>query len=153
MDPLSGTYELDFLRNLNTAYRLLTNYATRRIKHLGLTLAQALMLHFLSHCTDDSLENIAKELHMAKSAARQTLHQLLDAGYLVRLPDAHDHRRHHFVLQEKSSHLLPSLVKLGDNIVHQSLSSLTEYERITLSGLLEKMKQNILGQFGELTQP
>ena len=67
--------ELQFLQALNSSYRLLLNYGARRIKEMEITMAQAYMLVFLGLHPDMTLEDISKELLLAKSAIHLTLHQ------------------------------------------------------------------------------
>ena len=82
--------EILFLKALNSSYRLLVNYGARCIKGLDVTMAQAYMLLFLAYHPDMTLEEISKELLLAKSAIHLTLHQLVKGGYLEKVPDLHD---------------------------------------------------------------
>ena len=87
--------ELQFLQALNSSYRLLLNYGARRIKEMEITMAQAYMLVFLGLHPDMTLEDISKELLLAKSAIHLTLRQLVAGGYIERVPVPHD-RRHQY---------------------------------------------------------
>ena len=84
--------ELQFLQALNSSCRLLLNYGARRIKEMEITMAQAYMLVFLGLHPDMTLEDISKELLLAKSAIHLTLHQLVKGGYLEKVPVPHEDR-------------------------------------------------------------
>ena len=140
--------EILFLQALNSSYRLLVNYgAARHIKELDITMAQAYMLLFLAYHPDMTLEEISKELLLAKSAIHLTLHQLVKGGYLEKVPDLHDRRMYHFKMLEKGSVLLPVFYKMMRDMNSRALSVLTDKEKATFLSLLDKVNQQIKKEY------
>ena len=139
--------EILFLKALNSSYRLLFNYGARLIKELDVTMAQAYMLLFLAYHPDMTLEEISKELLLAKSAIHLTLHQLVKGGYLEKVPDLHDKRMFHFKMLEKGSVLLPVFYKMMRDMNNRALSVLTDKEKATFLSLLDKVNQQIKEEY------
>ncbi|MBR5079500.1 MAG: winged helix-turn-helix transcriptional regulator [Victivallales bacterium] len=139
--------EILFLKALNSSYRLLVNYGARRIKELDVTMAQAYMLLFLAYHPDMTLEEISKELLLAKSAIHLTLHQLVKGGYLEKVPDLHDKRMFHFKMLEKGFALLPIFYKTIRDMNNRALSVLTDDEQKTFLSLLDKVNQQIKAEY------
>ena len=139
--------EILFLQALNSSYRLLVNYGARRIKELDITMAQAYMLVFLAFHPDMTLEEISKELLLAKSAIHLTLHQLVNGGYLEKVPDLNDRRMYHFKMLEKASVLLPVFYKMMRDMNNRALSVLTAEEQKTFLSLLDKVNQKIKAEY------
>ena len=139
--------EILFLKALNSSYRLLVNYGARCIKGLDVTMAQAYMLLFLAYHPDMTLEEISKELLLAKSAIHLTLHQLVKGGYLEKVPDLHDKRMFHFKMLDKGSALLPIFYKTIRDMNNRALSVLTDAEQKTFLSLLDKVNQQIKAEY------
>lgn len=139
--------EILFLKALNSSYRLLFNCGARLIKELDVTMAQAYMLLFLAYHPDMTLEEISKELLLAKSAIHLTLHQLVKGGYLEKVPDLHDKRMYHFKMLEKGSVLLPVFYKMMRDMNNRALSVLTDKEKATFLSLLDKVNQQIKKEY------
>ena len=139
--------ELQFLQALNSSYRLLLNYGARRIKEMEITMAQAYMLVFLGLHPDMTLEDISKELLLAKSAIHLTLHQLVEGGYLEKVPVPHDRRMYHFKLWDKATALLPIFYSLMRDINKRALSVLSDDERKVFLNLLGRVNQKIKTEY------
>ena len=139
--------ELQFLQALNSSYRLLHNYGARRIKEMEITMAQAYMLVFLGLHPEMTLEDISKELLLAKSAIHLTLHQLVKGGYLEKVPVPHDRRMYHFKLLDKATALLPVFYGLLRDINTRALSLLSDDERKTFLSLLGRVNQKIKTEY------
>ena len=139
--------ELQFLQALNSSYRLLLNYGARCIKEREITITQAYMLVFLGLHPGMTLEDISKELLLAKSAIHLTLRQLVAGGYLERVPVPHDKRMYHFKLLDKATALLPVFYGLMRDINTRALSVLSDDERKTFLSLLGRVNQKIKTEY------
>jgi len=135
------------LRNLDVSTRLITNHAMRVLKSCGITIAQAQVLFIISEQENSSQESIACALHIARTAVRLTLHQLIDGGYVNRMPDASDKRIHRLGLTEKGKSMIPVFDELVRDSNLRVLSCLTEYEQIVFLGLLQKVQDCCLSEF------
>ncbi|MDD3154680.1 MAG: MarR family transcriptional regulator [Victivallaceae bacterium] len=139
--------EYMMLRNLEVPSRLMANRATQRLKELGVTKAQAQVLFMIHELEQPSQENIANELHVARTAIRLTLQQLLKDGYAERVPDQSDKRIHRLHLTAKGLALLPPIDRMMAENNQQVLAGLAEYEKIVFLGLLQKVYDNSLTAF------
>lgn len=146
MNRLSDS-EYMILRNLEVPSRLMANRATRMLKTLGVGKAQAQVLFMIHELERPSQENIAKGLHIARTAVRLTLQQLLNDGYAERVPDPNDRRIHRLHLTEKGLALLPPIDRMMAENNQRVLAGLTEYEKIVFIGLLQKVYDNSLTAF------
>lgn len=144
MTQVNTEHKVYFLQHLERSYRMLLNYGARQIKELDITLAQLMLLGHLAYLPDASQETLSKSLYLAKSAISLTVRQLIDKGYLERIPDSNDKRTSHLIMSTKGRELLPRIYELVEDIETRALSTLTEYEKIVFLGLLEKVETQIL---------
>lgn len=133
--------------NLDVSHRMMTNWIARKLSPHGVTIAQAQIIAVLYQYENISQEELSKHLHIARTAVRQTLQQLLEKGYVTKAPSLADKRIHYFSLTEKSRNLLPLFEELIAEINHRALGTLTEYERITFCGLLQKIRMICVEEF------
>ncbi len=135
------------LRNLDVSHRLISNHAMRVLKSNGVTIAQAQVILMISELENPSQESIACALHIARTAIRLTLHQLVDGGYVNRMPDISDKRIHRLELTDKGNSMIPVFDELVRESNQRALSCLTQYEKIVFLGLLQKVQDCCLSEF------
>ena len=141
------------LRNLEVPGRLMANSATQCLKALGITKAQAQVIFMIHELERPSQENIANALHIARTAVRLTLQQLIRGRYVTKVPDGDDKRIHRLHLTEKGLSLLPKIDTLMEDNNKRALSVLSEYEKIVFIGLLQKVYENCLTEFLDNPNP
>ncbi len=137
----------DLLNSLDISHRLMENWSARELKKYHITVAQAQVLAVIGNAGHSSQESIANTLHTAKTSVRDSLKKLIQHGYIVRTPDKNDKRIHQLALTDEGKKLIPVFQELLSRCNERALKSLTPYEKITLLGLLDKLRMQCTLEF------
>lgn len=112
------------------------NYLKNRLKPLGLTAVQALVLEALLEEDGLTAGDIGKRLVLDNATLSGVLDRLADGQWILKRTDAEDKRVLRIILAPKAKALEPQLVKERDAANDEIMEGFSMEERIVLKRLL-----------------
>lgn len=112
------------------------NYLKNRLKPLGLTAVQALVLEALLEEDGLTAGDIGKRLVLDNATLSGVLDRLADGQWIIKRTDAEDKRVLRIFLAPKAKAMEPQLVKERDAANDEILEGFSMEERIVLKRLL-----------------
>jgi len=128
---------------VSDAARLMRTVFDRRMRELGLTRAQWLVLTRLSRRPGASQSELADMIEIEKAAAGRLVDRLEEKGWVERRADANDRRINRIHLTEQAEVLHDSIRPIARETVEVALSDLTPAERETLTDLMLRVKTSL----------
>ena len=120
--------------------RMLRTVFERRVRDLGLTRAQWIVIARLHRRPGLSQSEIADIIEIEKASAGRLIDRMQAKGWLERRADPADRRINRLHLTAEAERLHTLIWPLADATVDDALSALSQVERRRLSELLLKMK-------------
>lgn len=139
--PLSEGRYLAFL--IVDAARLQRTVFDRRVRKLGFTRTQWLVLRRVEEQPGVSQSELAEMLEVEKATAGRLIDKLQEFGWLERRPDDHDRRVNRIYLTELGRKIHSRIGPIAEAMVEEELSGLTKKEREQLTDLLLNVKQRL----------
>jgi MarR family transcriptional regulator for hemolysin len=124
--------------------RLLRTVFERRVRSLGLTRAQWVVIARLHRRPGLSQSEVADLLEIEKATAGRLIDRMEAKGWLERRADPNDRRINRLHLTAEAEHLHALIWPLAEDMVDEALSELSYTERRALSGLLRRVKSKLL---------
>ncbi len=130
---------------ISDAARLMRTVFDRRMRELGLTRAQWLVLTRLSRRPGASQSELAEMLEVEKAAAGRLVDRLQEKGWVERRADASDRRINRIHLTEQAERLHAKIWPIAKATVESALADLDVTERETLTRLMQRVKTSLQG--------
>ena len=129
---------------LTDVARLLRTVFERRVRSLGLTRAQWVVIARLHRRPGLSQSEVADLLEIEKATAGRLIDRMEAKGWLERRPDPNDRRINRLHLTAEAEHLHALIWPLAEDMVDEALSDLNSDERRALSNLIGRVKSKLL---------
>lgn len=125
------------------AARLQRTVFDRRVRKLGFTRTQWLLLRRLGEQPGVSQSELADMLEVERATAGRLIDKLEENGWVERQPDDDDRRINRIYLTKKGRSVHGIIGPIAEAMVEDELSGLSKKERETLTDLLLNVKQNL----------
>jgi MarR family transcriptional regulator, transcriptional regulator for hemolysin len=123
--------------------RMMRTVFDRRVRRLGLTRAQWLVLTRLHRRPGASQSELAEMLEVEKATAGRMIDRLERNGWVERRPDAGDRRINRLYLTAEAERMQVSLRAISEQTVDDALASLSERDRVQLTEFMSQVKTRL----------
>ena len=128
--------------------RLLRTAFDRRVKRLGLTRSQWLVINRLHRRPGATQSELAEMLEVDKATAGRMVDRMEKKGWVVRRPDKTDRRINRLDLTAEADLIQLRLTAIADRTVDDALALLSPHERDQFSVLMRRVKRQLQGMVG-----
>lgn len=125
------------------AARLQRTVFDRRVRKLGFTRTQWLVLRRLGEQPGVSQSELAEMLEVEKATAGRLIDKLEEFGWLERQPDESDRRINRIFMTKLGRKIHDTIGPIAEAMVEDELSGLTRQEREQLTDLLLNVKRQL----------
>lgn len=125
---------------ISDAARLMRTVFDRRVRRIGLTRSQWLLLTRLHRKPGASQSELAEMLEVEKATAGRLVDRMEKNGWLVRRPDAGDRRINRIYLTAEAERVQSAMWTIADDTVDDALAALSREERQQLALLMGRVK-------------
>lgn len=140
----TSTFENTFGFILSDISRLARKEFDRRVRELGLTRAQWLVLAHLARRPGCTQSDLADSMQMQKVTVSRHVQRLVRAGWVERRDHAEDGRAYHLYLARKAEPLIERLAAVGERLRSEYMRGLSSARRQALTTDLLQIKSNLL---------
>jgi DNA-binding MarR family transcriptional regulator len=123
--------------------RLLRTAFDRRVRRLGLTRSQWLVINRLYRRPGATQSELAEMLEVEKATAGRMVDRMEKKGWVERRPDAADRRVNRLHLTAESDLIQVQLAQIADRTVDDALALLSAYEREQFSEWMRRVKRQL----------
>ena len=123
--------------------RLMRTAFDRRVRGLGLTRSQWLVINRLHRWPGATQSELAEMLEVEKATAGRMVDRMEKKGWVVRRPDAADRRVNRLHLTEEADLIQLQLSEIADRTVDDALGLLSEPERERFSESMRRVKRQL----------
>ena len=123
--------------------RLLRTVFDRRVREVGLTRAQWLVLTRLHRRPGASQSELAEMLEVEKATAGRMIDRLEANGWVVRKPDPFDRRINRLYLTNEAERTHKAIRPIAEGTVNDALAGLSDRQRATLTDLMGRVKSEL----------
>lgn len=144
--------DLKITRKFAVISRRLRQMYDETFAQLGITGAQAALLHFIDQQDESSpicQRDIEAEFHIRRSSVSILLRGLEEKGYIQRVPVPGDSRLKALLLTSKAAALTEQLSLRTHEINSLVAAGLSSAEQRNLEALLAKLMENLAAQTGD----
>lgn len=128
--------------------RLLRTEFDRRVRRLGITRAQWLVLTRLHRCPGASLSELAEMMEVEKATAGRMIDRLVANGWVERRTPRDDRRIKRVYLTGEAEKVHKRIWSVAENTVDAALAALSGRERRQLMTLLQRIKTTLISADG-----
>ena len=139
--PTDDERYLGFL--ISDAARLQRTVFDRRMRRLGLTRSQWLVLRRLHRKPGASQSELAELLEVEKATAGRLIDRLEDNGWVERRPDADDRRINRIYMTQEAEKINLKIGPVAEAMVEESLQGLSAKDRERLTDLMIHVKRRL----------
>jgi MarR family transcriptional regulator for hemolysin len=125
--------------------RLMRTVFDRRVRDLGLTRAQWLLLTRLHRRPGASQSDLADMMEIEKASAGRLVDRLEVKGWVVRRADKGDRRVNRVYLTPEAERVHKRIWRIAEATVDDALAGLGPREVVQLGRLLSRVKQQVVG--------
>src|SRR5216684_2083862 len=134
--------------------RLMRTAFDRRVRGLGLTRSQWLVINRLHRRPGATQSELAEMLEVEKATAGRMVDRMEKKGWVVRRPDAADRRINRLDLTAEADLIQVQLAQIADRTVDDALALLSEREKEQFSEWMRRVKRQLQAMLGpELAAP
>ena len=130
---------------ISDAARLMRTVFDRRVRRIGLTRAQWLLLTRLHRKPGASQSELAEMLEVEKATAGRLVDRMEKNGWVVRRADANDRRVNRIYLTAEAERVQTAMWAIADDTVDDALAALSAEERRQLAELMSRVKGRLQG--------
>ena len=123
--------------------RLMRTAFDRRVRDLGLTRSQWLVINRLHRRPGATQSELAEMLEVEKATAGRMVDRMEKKGWVVRRPDATDRRVNRLHLTDEADLLQVQLAQIADRTVDDALALLSPRERDRFSESMRRVKRQL----------
>jgi DNA-binding MarR family transcriptional regulator len=128
--------------------RLLRTAFDRRVRSLGLTRSQWLVINRLHRRPGATQSELAEMLEVEKATAGRMVDRMEKKGWVVRRPDAADRRVNRLHLTDEADVIQLRLAQISERTVDDALALLSAGEREEFSDLMRRVKRQLQAMLG-----
>ncbi|HJQ56529.1 MAG TPA: MarR family transcriptional regulator [Vineibacter sp.] len=128
---------------LSDVARLMRTVFDRRVRELGLTRSQWLLLSRLHRRPGASQTELADMLEVEKASAGRLVDRMERNGWVVRRPDGTDRRINRIHLTPEAERIHADMWVIAQTTVDDALAGLSGRERVDLTRLLGRVKARL----------
>jgi MarR family transcriptional regulator for hemolysin len=139
--PEDGRRYIGFL--IADVARMMRSAFDRRVRRLGLTRSQWLVLSLLHRHPGVSQSELAEMLEVERATAGRMIDRLERKHWLVRRPDRDDRRINRLYLTEDAKGVQAEMGRIAAELLDDAMASLAEGEREALAEMMERMKAQL----------
>jgi len=139
--PSDDERHIGFL--ISDVARLMRTAFDRRVRRLGLTRSQWLVINRLHRRPGATQSELAEMLEVEKATAGRMVDRMEKKGWVVRRPDATDRRVNRLHLTAEAHLIQVQLAQIADRTVDDALALLSPYEREQFSGWMARVKRQL----------
>jgi DNA-binding MarR family transcriptional regulator len=125
--------------------RLMRSCFDRRVRRIGLTRAQWLVLSRLHRHPGLSQSELAEMLEVERATAGRMIDRMERRNWLVRRPDPADRRINRLYLTAEAEAVQAEMGRIAEQLLDDAMASLEEGEREALTDMMERVKAQLLG--------
>lgn len=133
--------------------RLMRTVFDRRVRDLGLTRAQWLVLTRLHRRPGASQSELAEMMEIEKPSAGRLIDRLEAKGWVMRKPDKGDRRINRIYLTREAERVHKRIWRIAEATVNDALADLSTKETTQLARLLGRVKARVVMLAEELPAP
>ena len=123
--------------------RLMRTAFDRRVRRLGLTRSQWLVINRLYRRPGATQSELAEMLEVEKATAGRMVDRMEKKGWVVRRPDAADRRVNRLFLTADADLIQVQLAQIADRTVDDALALLSALEREQFSEWMRQVKRQL----------
>ena len=123
--------------------RLMRTAFDRRVRGLGLTRSQWLVINRLHRRPGATQSELAEMLEVEKATAGRMVDRMEKKGWVVRRPDAADRRVNRLFLTAEADLIQVQLAQIADSTVDNALALLSAREREQFSEWMRQVKRQL----------
>ncbi|HEV8677990.1 MAG TPA: MarR family transcriptional regulator [Stellaceae bacterium] len=139
--PADDERHIGFL--ISDVARLLRTAFDRRVRGLGLTRSQWLVINRLYRRPGATQSELAEMLEVEKATAGRMVDRMEKKGWVVRRPDAADRRVNRLHLTAEADLIQVQLAQIADGTVDDALARLSQPEREQFSEWMRQVKRQL----------
>ena len=128
--------------------RLLRTEFDRRVRRLGITRAQWLVLTRLHRHPGASLSELAEMMEVEKATAGRMIDRLVANGWVARRTQRDDRRVKRVVLTPEAERVHKRIWRVAEATVEDALTGLSAHESRQLMTLLQRVKKTLVSAVG-----
>ena len=140
-EPLDDERHIGFL--ISDVARLMRTAFDRRVRSLGLTRSQWLVINRLHRHAGATQSELAEMLEVEKATAGRMVDRMESKGWVVRRSDAADRRINRLFLTAEADLIQVQLAQIADRTVDDALALLTAGEREQFSQSMRQVKRRL----------
>jgi MarR family transcriptional regulator, transcriptional regulator for hemolysin len=146
--PLSDEDERHIGFLISDIGRLMRTAFDRRVRRLGLTRAQWLVINRVNRRPGATQSELAEMLEVEKATAARMIDRMEKKGWVVRRPDAADRRVNRLHLTAEAELLQVQLAEISDRTVDDALALLSARERDQFAEWMRRVKRQLQAMIG-----
>lgn len=140
--PLDNRRQIGFL--IADVARLMRAAFDRRVRRLGLTRSQWLVLSRLHRHPGINQSELAEMLEVERATAGRMIDRLERRGWLIRRPDPGDRRVNRLYLTAEAEAIQAEMGRIAEQMLDDAMASLDDGEREALTDMMERVKTQLL---------
>ena len=125
--------------------RLMRSSFDRRVKRMGLTRAQWLVLSRLDRHPGISQSELAEMLEVERATAGRMIDRMERRNWLTRRPDPADRRINRLFLTAEARAVQVEMGLIAEGLLDDAMASLDDGEREALGDMMERVKAQLIG--------
>jgi len=141
--PLSSEDERHIGFLISDVARLMRTAFDRRVRRLGLTRSQWLVINRLHRRPGATQSELADMLEVEKATAGRMVDRMEKKGWVARRPDASDRRVNRLFLTAEADLIQVQLAQIADRTVDDALELLSAREREQFSEWMRRVKSQL----------
>jgi len=137
----------EILREIGIIARALDSIANIEFKEFDLTRGQ--YLYLIRICENPGIiqEKLAEMIKVDRTTASRAIKKLEANGFIEKKADSANRKIKHIFPTEKGNELLPNIHRENEHSERVTLQGLSEEEAAVLSGLLQRVRKNVEGDW------
>src|SRR5258707_15783876 len=144
--PSDDERHIGFL--ISDVARLMRTAFDRRVRRLGLTRSQWLVINRLHRHPGATQSELAEMLEVEKATAGRMVDRMEKKGWVVRRSDAGDRRVNRLHLTDEAEMIQLRLAQIAEHTVDDALSLLSAGEREEFSEVMRRVKRQLQAMLG-----
>lgn len=138
MSPADNRRYIGFL--ISDVARLMRSSFDRRVRRIGLTRSQWLVLSLLYRRPGVSQSELAEMLEVERATAGRMIDRMERRNWVTRGPDPVDRRVKRLYLTAEAEAVQAEMGHIAEEMLEDAMASLADDERQTLAAMLERVK-------------
>jgi DNA-binding MarR family transcriptional regulator len=134
---------------LSDISRLARNEFDRRVRELGVTRAQWLVLLHVARRPGCTQSELADAMQMQKITVSRHAERLVRAGWIARCDHVDDARAYHLHLSRKAQPIIARLATVAEDMRTEYMRGLSDTRRVALITDLLHIKSNLLRMYAK----